>query len=323
MHVPLIPATRSRDASSPQETALELTCVTLVLAISKPESVSSTKLFVTITTSVPLIPATRQPENANMQHATVMTTTHVPLIAVTEIPDFAYTLQRPVTITTSAPRTLATSRLENASLKTSLLNCLQRKPTSVSSPSATQSRELFKPLSLVLPLTNVPRLSVTQPEDVSTNLLSVMHQQEEQPTNVTLLTEFANVSPHLVMIRMHVPLIHLLSEEDVLTLLSANPETCVSFQNAKSPLELAHSLIRTAMTVILVLLTLATQFSESVSTKLNLVLALLETLDPVTPPADNVNLDQLAKLPQTALQDNVVIQQEVAMLTKKLFNVRI
>jgi len=129
---------------------------------------------------------------------------------------------------------------------------LHVKPTSVSSPNVTQSRDLFKLLSPANPLTSVPNPSVTQLEDVLHNQLFAIPHQEEQSTNVTLLPELANVADLLVTITMHVPLILMSPERDVSTHKNANLTTCVSFQNATRLTEHVPMLIPTVMTEILV-----------------------------------------------------------------------
>jgi hypothetical protein len=144
-------------------------------------------------TNVPLILATPPPENVSTKLFTVMTETHVLLTAVTEILVCAYILQRPVTITTHVPKILATPEPENVSLKISLLKSPPLALTDVSSQNVIQLKDLFK-LHLSANLeTNVPRLSVTQQEDVSPLQSSVTNLKEELSTNVTQPTEFANV----------------------------------------------------------------------------------------------------------------------------------
>lgn len=180
-------------------------------------------------------------------------------------------------------------------------------------------RDLFKLLLFVHQRTNVPRYSATLQEDVFTNQLSVMSFLEEHPTDVTQPAESANVSNHLVTIMTHVPLTLMLRELDARTLLNANPATFALLQNATRLQELAHLLTKTAMTVILVPLTLAAQSLELANTLQRLAHALLEMLDTVTPPPDNVHLLQHAEPHLTAQLDKLAaLTEDVLSLNKIL-----
>jgi hypothetical protein len=149
-------------------------------------------------------------------------------------------------------------KLENASLKTFLQRLLQKNPTNASLQNVILKEDLFKHLLSVKHKINAPKRSVTQAEDVFTNQLFVMSFQEELPTYVTKIAEFVNVNNHLAMITMHVPLMHMLREEDALTHQNANLTTFVFLLNVINLLDLAHSLRRTVTTEILVPSILAT-----------------------------------------------------------------
>jgi len=156
---------------------------------------------------------------------------------------------------------------------------------------------------------------VTQPEDVSANLLFVkLHLTVVLLTNVTQLAEFVKLLDHLVMITTHVPLTPMLMELDVKTCLSVNPTTCVLFHLVTRLLELANLLIRTVMMVTHVLLTPVTQLPDNVSILLKLAHALLETPVLVTHLPDNVNSILLADLMLTVPMEEIVILQKVASL---------
>jgi len=156
---------------------------------------------------------------------------------------------------------------------------------------------------------------VTQPEDVSANLLFVLLQLTVVLlTNVTQLAEFVKLIDHLVMITILVPLTPMLMELDVKTCLNVNPTTCVLFHLVTRLPELANLLIRTVMMVTHVLLTPVTQLPDNVSTLLNLALALLETPVLVTLLPDNVNSILLADPIQTVPTEEIVILQKVASL---------
>jgi len=156
---------------------------------------------------------------------------------------------------------------------------------------------------------------VTQPEDVSANLLFVLLQLTVVLlTNVTQLAEFVKLIDHLVMITILVPLTPMLMELDVKTCLNVNPTTCVLFHLVTRLTELANLLIRTVMMVTHVLLTPVTQLPDNVSTLLNLALALLETPVLVTHLPDNVNSILLADPIQTVPTEEIVILQKVASL---------
>jgi len=264
------------------------------------------KLFVTITTNVPPILVIQPPENVSTKPFTVTTAMHVLLTAVTEILVCAYISQRTVTITTHVPKILATPEPENVSLKISLLKSPQLALTDVSSQNVIQLKDLFK-LHLSANLeTNVPRLSVTQQEDVSPLQSFVTNLQEELSTNVTQTPEFVNVLDHLVTITIHVLLTHMLRVQDVLTFKNVNLTTCVSFQNVTRHPELAHMKTRTVMMETHVLMILAIQFWENVSTPQENAIAHLETLDHVTQLADNVNTTQLVELTLIVVPDFVI-----------------
>jgi hypothetical protein len=104
----------------------------------------------------------------------------------------------------------------------------------------------------------------------------------------------------------------MLRVEDVLTFKNVKQTTCVSFQNATRPPELAHIPTRTVMTEMHVPKILAIQFWEHVSTPQENAIAQLETLDHVTQQTENVNTTQLVELTLIVQLDSVILQEVVS-----------
>jgi len=227
MHVPLIPVAQRTDVSLLLKIVQELISVTPDLAMLQPENVLCHPLFVTTTTHAQLTAATKLLENAYLFQRAAMTKMHVQLTVATEILEFASTPQRYVTTTMSAQRIAAMPNLENASSKIfQTISSLQLQQTNASPLNVMQSSDSYKPQSLAHPLTNVPKHSATQQEDVFFNLLFAVLNLEVLAPNVTQTLEFARLSFLTAMTKTHVPMMLMFQGLDALTLQNVSPQTC-------------------------------------------------------------------------------------------------